>query len=385
MDPFDQNQTTAEWAITQAKQRTRLTNMRYGFYAYLVALFIWFLAYQMGFLYLPVRVALAMVILHCAAQGLFVSLILANWNLKFKEPSLTIPVIVTALVINGPVLMYMTRESRAIMLFLFLFPFFFTLLRLTYRQCYLIATFGIISYLGLLFLIHRRNPEQLDIRLEMLNLTVFGVSLMWLAFFAGHVSTIRKHLRRKNLENRQLLARLEEMAERDELTGLVNRRKFMERVTELRQWADRKGKTLCLAMIDLDHFKRVNDQYGHAMGDRVLQTFGSLALSELRGYDLIARYGGEEFVVIQSDTELKASKASLERLQRAFSKIHFEGGGRGVLKATFSVGIATYLPGEDMEDTLERADKALYQAKAEGRNRVCMESRLVGKADPAAN
>lgn len=134
--------------------------------------------------------------------------------------------------------------------------------------------------------------------------------------------------------------------------------------------ADRNASPLHLAIIDLDHFKQVNDQYGHAAGDEVLCRFSELASQGLRRSDLLARYGGEEFVVLFPHASRQACMAALERLRERFSDQDF--GFSDAIKTSFSAGLAAYHSGESAESFTHRADTALYDAKAAGRNRIIL-------------
>jgi diguanylate cyclase (GGDEF)-like protein len=129
----------------------------------------------------------------------------------------------------------------------------------------------------------------------------------------------------------------------------------------------RIGSAACLCLIDLDHFKRVNDHHGHAAGDAVLLAFSAVATRIVRQSDAIARWGGEEFLWLLPDTHASDAHSAVERLRKAFAAapLWIE---RPELRTTFSAGLTTLLPSEALESALERSDSALYQAKAQGRD-----------------
>ncbi|MDE3245508.1 MAG: diguanylate cyclase [Acidobacteriota bacterium] len=166
---------------------------------------------------------------------------------------------------------------------------------------------------------------------------------------------------------------LNSMMSRDGLTGLLNHinlKLTLER--ELAQVRRRKG-TLCLAMIDLDHFKAINDSYGHPVGDKVIKGLARLLTERLRKGDYAARYGGEEFTVVMPDTEPQAAFKVMDELRERFATLaHIHESGE--FTASFSTGIASTPPNSDVEALLRAADQALYAAKHGGRNRVEMES-----------
>jgi two-component system cell cycle response regulator len=168
-------------------------------------------------------------------------------------------------------------------------------------------------------------------------------------------------------------ARLEQLAQTDPLTQLLNRRALTERITAEMERALRYDSTLALLMIDLDHFKRVNDTYGHLVGDDVLRDVGQLLLATIRGSDIVARYGGEEFLVLLPETEEVGAVSFAERIRAAIDEYEFaRGGEHPPLKLTASIGVAVFPAAriENVEDLFSRADAALYRAKADGRNRV---------------
>ena len=170
-------------------------------------------------------------------------------------------------------------------------------------------------------------------------------------------------LQRSRLEKR----RAEYLSKHDALTGLGNRRKLEEIFSVEINRLRRHGGSLCLCIADIDHFKKINDGYGHAIGDEVLAQFGELLCLQMRPTDTAARIGGEEFVVLMPHTKIREALATAERLRTAMIERKF-----GPLKEsiTVSVGVAELQNGEDGEALLRRADRALYRAKRAGRNQV---------------
>ena len=160
---------------------------------------------------------------------------------------------------------------------------------------------------------------------------------------------------------------LKKMIVTDELTGIYNRRKFEEAIQFEMQRSDRHNTGLCLLMMDIDHFKSVNDTYGHPVGDQVLKTLTRTVKQILRKTDYFVRFGGEEFVIIATDTRLEGARKIGEKVRQRVENHHFE----TVRHITISIGVAEYREGDSKERLLARADKALYQAKQGGRNQVC--------------
>ena len=164
---------------------------------------------------------------------------------------------------------------------------------------------------------------------------------------------------------------LEELSSRDGLTGLDNYREFRRQLTEELQRSWRYGRPFSLMMLDLDHFKQVNDTFGHLAGDEVLRSFSALICRELRPVDRISRYGGEEFAVILPETTAAGVLATAERIQEITATRPIPVNGERQVSLTVSIGVATYPDDADSEEKLiGAADQALYVAKHGGRNRA---------------
>ncbi len=209
----------------------------------------------------------------------------------------------------------------------------------------------------------------------------------------GLLGTMDQHQKQRDAREQEVAARLKGLAERvahmeqeaqgyrehleeqrqkaliDPLTGLPNRAAWSERLDhEISQW-QQHGNTLLLAMLDLDHFKRINDNYGHLAGDKVLKIIASVLRKRLRGTDFIARFGGEEFVLLMPGTVPATGAKLLENLRASIEACPFHFKGEPVT-ITVSMGMTAFKPGEHSDMVLKRADQALYRAKHAGRNRV---------------
>jgi diguanylate cyclase (GGDEF)-like protein len=157
----------------------------------------------------------------------------------------------------------------------------------------------------------------------------------------------------------------------DDLTGLFNRRFLNASLIKKVAAARRSNTRLSLLMIDVDHFKRFNDTYGHPEGDQVLIALGRLLSQILREEDIACRYGGEEFVVILHNADIHAALDTAERIRAGFENLSFNPGPKKDIHTTLSIGIAQLNPEESPEQLIFRADQAMYQAKKKGKNQVC--------------
>jgi diguanylate cyclase (GGDEF)-like protein len=164
---------------------------------------------------------------------------------------------------------------------------------------------------------------------------------------------------------------VQQLALKDALTGVGNRRYFEERAKAALASARRRGARLALLMIDIDHFKAVNDRYGHAAGDAVLRALAGTLARSLRGGDVCGRLGGEEFAAVLPDESREGAAATAERLRAAVERLNVGSGGKEWIRFTVSVGVAAYPEnGETLSALMKRADARLYHAKEGGRNRM---------------
>lgn len=155
----------------------------------------------------------------------------------------------------------------------------------------------------------------------------------------------------------------------DPLTGIANRRAMRERLLSEANRSQRGGQQFSVLMLDLDHFKRINDTHGHEAGDLVIVAVAKTLESNLRNFDFCARWGGEEFLILLTGTDLETAAGVADKLRQAVSAHEVSYLGQR-LPVTFSGGLATHLPGAEIDDTLRQADHALYAAKSGGRNRI---------------
>lgn len=184
---------------------------------------------------------------------------------------------------------------------------------------------------------------------------------------------IRRH--RYAMELRESVNHSIALAVTDDLTGLYNRRYFDRHLNVLLGKAQEQERPLAVMILDIDHFKAVNDTYGHDVGDVVLKEFSARVKRNIRGVDLACRFGGEEFVVLMPDADMSNAELVAERVRQAIAEKPFEIGGSRPLSVTVSVGVSFSESDADTPETLiKRADVALYRAKREGRNRVILDA-----------
>jgi diguanylate cyclase len=190
---------------------------------------------------------------------------------------------------------------------------------------------------------------------------------------ADKLDSTHHYLQLVESDSRELsdeLSRVRMLSLTDELTGLANRRAFMRRLEDEVARVQRYGFPLSFALMDLDHFKGINDEYGHAAGDEVLRVYSKNVLSVFRHHDMVARYGGEEFAVLLPNTDADGAIRALNKVRRRATETRWQSNGIISQVPSFSAGVSLFKPGESASAFLERADKALYRAKRLGRDRI---------------
>jgi diguanylate cyclase (GGDEF)-like protein len=304
-------------------------------------------------------------------QAVFLGLFLSGQNLRFRDPSLTEAQVLVALAWLTFVL-GMFANGRGSLLVVYVLILLFGVFQLpprVFTRCAAMAFFGFAG----LNLYEAYLYRLADPAMAIMQVSVLGGVMLWLSLFASYMHAMRQRMRQRRFALqahqdtlRGMMRQLEDLVSTDELTGLFNRRYFLRFAnTELQRL--QPDSQHGLALIDLDYFKRINDAHGHAAGDRVLQTFASVAQTCLRDGDIIARYGGEEFVLLLPNTQADQFSACCERLREAFNQA--EPLGIKVDTLSLSIGMTLLTVDDDLDEALQRADQALYRAKRSGRNR----------------
>ena len=231
------------------------------------------------------------------------------------------------------------------------------------------------SYVGLFVVLGWAQPNPyylLTTRLDGLAVScvALGVSIMqWQRF--TNIVLQRRELAKTNAELQQKQKELERLTRQDGLTGLFNRSTFVELSSSELKRAQRQGSNTTILLLDLDHFKRINDTWGHPAGDAVLRYVATLATSTLRSTDLVGRLGGEEFIVLLPNTSIDAGRRLADKLRLRLQNAMVEWDGNRIpVTASFGLSSTTPVENRDFDYLYTEADKALYLAKQRGRNRV---------------
>ena len=308
----------------------------------------------------------------CSVLGLIAvyAAIRSGWSRRFKDPALTLAQILYAItccaaafVIAGP--------ARGVTLPILAIILMFGIFGLTTRQMLGVLVYSLVAFGVASGVVAARDEPDYPPVVAAAYVGMVVVVLLSSTFLTTRVQSTREHLRRQKAELAQALEQIRQLATHDDLTGLLNRRAMLDRMQLEQRRSLRSGSPLLIAQLDIDHFKAVNDTHGHAAGDLVLQSFADTVRRNVRDTDVLARWGGEEFVLLLCDTPAADAVTLMERLRQAVQamQVPVPQGGQPIT-VTVSIGLARHTPADPLAGTLERADQALYAAKAGGRNRV---------------
>ncbi len=301
----------------------------------------------------------------------FVGLILSGRNLRLNDPSCTGPQVLWSAL--GPVLLYPLAPELAALCFLALVSAgLFGAFRLDPNR-YMALNFAIVLAAGAGFVFNLLFwPGIGDTMAATLAFAAFLVAMAVVTAAGLELNSFRRVLMDRNEQLLQAFGRLRDMSIRDELTGIHNRRFLMDVLQQQRAQHDRREEhVFSVAFVDLDHFKRVNDVFGHSKGDLVLKRFAEIAAKAVREVDYVARFGGEEFVLVLVGTPKENAVLVAERIRRQMAALAISDE-LPDFRISASFGISQHMSGEPIEETLARADAALYDAKHTGRNRVVL-------------
>lgn len=236
------------------------------------------------------------------------------------------------------------------------------------RQTMCLSATALAGMGAVMWWLQAHDPLRHPPEIEAMNFGYLSATLLSTALLSSEMTKLRRRMKRKKQELEQALETIRTLATIDELTALANRRHMNELLIaeERRQPA---GGGSCVALLDIDFFKQVNDRHGHALGDAVLRGFAATARGALRANDTLARWGGEEFLLLLPDAASQDARLVLERMADHVHALRVEGLDPE-RRISFSAGLAERRIGEPFTEAISRADKALYRAKASGRDRI---------------
>jgi diguanylate cyclase (GGDEF)-like protein len=347
-----------------ARQALRLRRYLMAASTSLLAAALLFICYWLGLLALETALGGAALIGFFIA--LFFALFRSGLNLRFRDPSLTAEMILAAVLVLA-YLMYHAGPARAALSLFYPVALLFGVLRLDTARLLALALVAFGAHATVLAL--SGSLWGLAASQGWMQLATLAIVLPWFALMGGYVNKLRRRLSDSNRRLKDAVDRAESIAMRDVLTGAYNRRHLLDVLRREMARAQRVAAPLAVCMFDIDHFKRINDNWGHAAGDAVLRHFATLATAGLRAVDVFGRFGGEEFLLILPDTEARGAAVVAERIRAAVEQCAFPGVPAGH-QVTATIGVAGRAREESADALVARADLALYRGKDAGRNRV---------------
>lgn len=346
------------------KQRLRITRSLMSALVFVVCVGLIIYCSYIGVM-VPAHGALLGGVIALSCTGFYVAL-RSGWNLRFSDPSLTLPQILAALTwICGAYAI--TNEGHGGTLILFALVLVFGIFNMNARRARLSTWYAVVA-MGLTMAYKSvTDPVHYPVKIEWMYFVFVATVMPMISRLASELNKMRSNLKTQKRELQAAVERIQELATRDELTGLYNRRQITQVLGEHAARSDRGVVKFWVAVLDLDHFKRINDTYGHGVGDEVLCSFAKLAAEVLRDTDVIGRWGGEEFLAVMLAVPPHDPHVGIERLRGKLQQAQVSAS-QPDLRISFSAGLAAYTERSAVQEAIERADRALYQAKAQGRN-----------------
>ncbi|MFD2270587.1 GGDEF domain-containing protein [Undibacterium arcticum] len=295
---------------------------------------------------------------------LFYGMFRSGLHRRFREPTLTLPVICAA-TFTMLLVAYLNRSTEISLDAFMLTAFLFGIFHLDTRRHILLAVGWLSAYLLVILLRGYQQGSATEFQHDLMRWVVLCLLFAGLIVIAIQIRNLLARL----ASTQDQLEHVQERAVRDELTGSYNRHRLNHELTQAKHNADTQSVPFCICLIDIDHFKIINDDNGHQIGDRILREFVKVAHDSIRATDVFGRYGGDEFMHLLLGSELKGAVMHAERLRVHAGFLDLQ----PILHKTgisVSIGVAQYRDGETIGQLIERADSALYRAKKLGRNRV---------------
>ena len=360
---------------TRKYQNLRARRLGMSFASYMVTLSIVIYCWWQGMI--PFRLVAEFLVACLLINSVFWYLIHTGRNLKFQDPSMTSAQMIVSLLPPLWVMAFLDAgQARAIFLLIAIVPMLFGILALSTRQFIMVGLWFCGLYGLLLLGLWVYRPHVLNSELEILQTVAFLLVMAEITVIGGFISGLRGKLRQRNRELGAAMEQIRELVNVDSLTGVYNRRRLFEVIHEESSRYSRSPGSFSICLLDIDHFKQVNDTYGHQAGDVILKAVAQGVAGDLRTIDCFGRYGGEEFLIVLPQTPLDGARIKAERVLARVASLKFPLIGDD-FQVTVSIGVAEYHNDETTDDTLQRADKALYEAKDAGRNVVRVATRDV--------
>jgi diguanylate cyclase (GGDEF)-like protein len=303
---------------------------------------------------------------------LFITFIIRSGiNQKLPDPSMTMTQMIwSSLYILA--LIYLLNQWRSIALMPYFAILSFGYFRLNFVEFLAVTVFSVLGYFSVIIYIYINEPLRIHFDKELVQMLGFAMTCMVMVYTGSAVNKLRVGFRERNEQLAEALRLNTRLATTDDLTGLYTRRYLMNMLANQKALSEREDTDFVILFADLDHFKHINDSFGHYIGDVVLKDFADIIRMSIREIDYGSRFGGEEFVVLLVNTDIEQAKKVAERIRYGIEHFNFSDVAPG-LNVTVSIGVASYKQFKSIQETLMTADNRMYKAKEQGRNRIVFE------------
>jgi len=365
------------------KQTILLQRMIWATSSYFLFFLLGFVAIEYSLLYMSVAQYIAVFFVIILGQVFFYSAVRSGYYERWKDSTFSFFQILSGIIVLSYFMFFISFDILATMVNMSLLGLLFGIFALKRRHFYILATIPLGFYSVLIAREYLRGEIEGKLIIAGTQWVLTIIMLVLFSFIGDHLSTLRRKIRsnkelllsqKEQLEitHRELKSVLRQMSEKaikDELTNLYNRHQFSETLHVQISLANQSENPLGMLLLDVDKFKNVNDTHGHLAGDKILRAFSLVQENCLRKTDFLARYGGEEFVILLPDTDYLTLIDIAERIRAFVESLKFEDIAPG-FNITVSIGGTHYHVRETVDEMMDRADKALYEAKDGGRNQV---------------
>lgn len=347
-------------------RRVRVSQVLVALVVYVVFAFVQQAEVELGLI--EQRASNLLTVFNLAGSFGFYLLIRSGVSEALSDPAMTVPQMtwgvfstVGSYAITGP------ARGAVMTLLVLILVFGMFALRPAHARSLALLAFVLLS--AVMLWKSQADPLRYPPVIEAVHFAFAVIVLGGVSVLSLRMGALRARLKQQKDELAEALVQIRLLATQDELTGLFNRRHMSVLVGDAHARARRSGEPMCLVLMDLDHFKRINDNHGHPAGDAVLKGFAEAGRAALRSTDVLARWGGEEFLLMLEGTAPDQAGIVVERIRTQLAQRSFDDVAPGLV-VTFSAGLASFAPDQTLEQAVERADQAMYRAKTGGRNRT---------------
>ncbi len=316
------------------------------------------------------RPAALWAVLNIAGMAAFYTAIRVGWTRRYAEPSLVAPQMLFC-VTSAAAAYALVGPARGGVFPALMLVMVFGVFVLKPQQMLAVVVYTVLLFAAVMAVMVNLRPDQYLVAVEVGHFVMLTTMLLAGAVLSSRLTKLRQRSQQHRTDLAQALLRLREGSTRDELTGLINRRQMLSLMEQEHQRCIRSGQTFCLAVLDIDNFKPINEAHGYAVGDAVLRAVADEAQRQVRAADVLSRWADDDFVLMLSDSRAALARGGLERLHERVSSLRILNG-QQALSVTLSAGLAEHHAGESVSQTLARAEAALRDARAQGRGRVAV-------------